>query len=193
MYTAREKSIFALIAIIVVSTLLAALIVPNIREQKPSDCNSSQIYDSSTKRCREKTSDEIKKERVAALQREADLGKQNGTVCLSAAETWKNIGKTTCVAFYPGYFYRTGYGTLFINEKQDYKNGFVVYFTQRNMLSWETFLAKYRKPLITVYGKIELYEGHPEIKVSSLSQIREPVLINCETSYGCIYRQGAQL
>lgn len=128
-------------------------------KQDPSDCTSSQKYDSSKQRCREKTSSEVAAEveaaRKAKLETDVKNGKQNGTVCLSAAESWSNIGKTTCVVFHPEYFYRTGYGYLFLNEKEDYKNGFVAFFAYRNMLSWNDFLARYRTiDNVAVYGTI---------------------------------------
>lgn len=192
--SARNKSIVILAGILAVSVFALSLIIPTISKQKPSDCTSGQVYDDITLRCREKTASERDAEELAKLEDEAKKGKQSGDICLTAAESWRNIGKTTCVVFYPEYFYRTGSGHLFIDEKQNYKTGFVAFFPRKNMLSWNEFLAKYNiSDQISVYGKIETYEGHPQIKVFDLNQITKPNLINCKTSYGCIYKQGATL
>ena len=91
--------------------------------------------------------------------------------CITAAEAWSNIGKNTCVIFYPGKFAKSN-GYFFIDEKEDYKNGFVVFIGKKNLISWENFLSKYNVgKKIKVSGTIEKYEGHPQIKVYSLDKI----------------------
>ena len=196
----RQNSILILGGVLIVAgLLLRTVIVPALSEQKPSDCTSSQKYDTSTKHCRAKTTEEKEADRKeqeaiarkAKLEAEARAGKQNGTICLTASESWESIGKTTCVVYHPEYLFRTGDGYLFLDEKKDYKTGFVAFFGKRNMLSWNDFLARYQSVnLIAVYGQINLYEGHPQIKVYDLGQVTTPQLINCETSYGCIYSRG---
>lgn len=196
----RQNSILILGGVVVAaSLLLSTVIAPALSEQDPSDCTPSQKYDATIKRCRAKTTEEKEADREeqeaiarrARLEEEVRIGKQNGTICLTAAESWVNIGKTTCVVYRPEYLFRTGDGYLFLDEKKDYKTGFVAFFAYRNMLSWNDFLARYKSAdLVAVYGKIVMYEGHPEIKVYDLSQVTTPDLVTCETSYGCVYSRG---
>lgn len=191
------------IGIVVVIAVLVGLFVLIPKTQDPSDCSSSQTYDYSSKRCRAKTDSEIKQEkeatqkkaeadRKAKLAQEIRQKKANGELCLSSTDAWlyAGSGKTYCVVFHPGYFYRTGYGAMFINEKEDYRNGFVAPLMYRNMLSWDEFLARYKVDRIAVTGELVWYEGHPEIKVYDLSQITTPKVYNCETSEGCVYTRN---
>ena len=91
--------------------------------------------------------------------------------CLTAAESWNHIGEKACVIFYPRSFAKSG-NYYFIDEKEDYKNGFVVFFASKNSISWDDFVKKYKVGKnLKVTGTIERYEGHPEIKITSLSQI----------------------
>ncbi len=195
--SSRIKSIFSLIAIIAVSCLiLFGAVLPSLQKDEPADCTALQKYDSNLKKCVAKTPDERRVDEKAKeeqtrknrLEKEIADGKKNGSVCLTAAESWRNIGKKTCVVFHPSYLYRTGSGYLFLDEKVDYKNGFVAFFVYRNMMSWNTFTAKYGSVnLVAVSGEISSYQGHPQIKVYDLNQVTSPKLINCETSYGCVY------
>ena len=191
------------VGIIAVVLFLVGLFIFIPKTQDPSDCSASQVYDYSSKHCRDKTEKEIQQEKEAAqkkaeserkekLAQEIRQKKKNGELCLSSADAWlyAGSGKNYCVAFHPGYFYRTSYGMLFIDEKEDYKNGFVAPFMYRNMLSWDEFLARYKVDLIAVTGELVWYEGHPEIKVYDLSQITTPKVFSCETSEGCVYTKN---
>ena len=177
----------------VVVLVVGGIIINNSLEQNPSDCTVKQKYSYNDKRCRNKTESEIKEEEAAAekARKEAEVTRQKrtGEICLSATESWNSVGKNTCVAFHPGYFYHTGYGRMFINEKEDYRNGFVAPLMYNYMISWDNLLANYRVPMIAVSGTIAWYEGHPEIKVYNLNQITIPTLVSCDTSYGCVYRR----
>ena len=188
------------IGIVAVIAVLVGLFVLIPKTQDPSDCSSSQTYDYSSKHCRAKTESEIKKdkeaaqkkaeeERKAKLAQEIRQKKTNGELCLSSTDAWlyAGSGKTYCVVFHPGYFYHTGYGMMFINEKEDYQNGFVAPLMKYYMISWDDLLARYRVDKIAVTGELVWYEGHPEIKVYDLSQITIPKVYNCETSEGCVY------
>ena len=197
----HDKKIgIGIVAVIVVLVGVFALIS---KTQEPSDCSTSQVYDYSSKHCRAKTEKEIQQEKEAAqkkaeAERKAKLAqeirqkKERGELCLSSTDAWlyAGSGRTYCVVFHPGYFYRTSYGMLFIDEKEDYRNGFVAPLMYRNMLSWDEFLARYKVNRIAVTGELVWYEGHPEIKVYDLSQITTPKVYNCETSEGCVYTKN---
>lgn len=191
------------IGIVIVIAVLVGLYLFIPKTQEPSDCSSSQIYDYSSKRCREKTDSEKQREkeeaqkkaeaeRKAKLAQEIKRKKENGELCLSSTDAWHyaGTGKSYCVVFHPGYFYHTGYGMMFIDEKEDYTNGFVAPLMRYYMISWDELLARYRVDLIAVTGELVWYEGHPEIKVYDLSQITIPKKYNCETSEGCVYTRN---
>lgn len=191
------------IGIIAVIVVLVGLFVLMTKPQKPSDCSSSQSYDYSSKHCRAKTDSEIRQEkeieqkkleteRKTRLAQEIRRKKINGELCLSSKDAWlyAGSGKNYCVVFHPGWFYNTGYGLMFINEKEDYRNGFVAPLMKYYMISWDELLAKYQVDKIAVTGELVWYEGHPEIKIYDLSQITIPKAYNCETSEGCVYTKN---
>lgn len=188
------------IGIVAVILVLVGLIALNNQPQQPSDCSLEQTYDYSSKKCRTKTDEEKKQEqektkaaaeaaRKVKLTTEIRQKKQTGELCISSAESWlyAGQGKSYCVVFHPDYFYYTGYGRMFINEKQDYRDGFVAPLMNYNMISWEELLSRYRVDKIAVTGELVWYEGHPEIEVYDLAQITIPKVYNCETSEGCVY------
>ena len=144
--SARFKSIVAIIAILFVGWGLLS-------------CISSAISSSS----KESTSRDSYS--YSAPKSTVDDG------CLSAKDTWNNIGKNTCVIFSPAKFARSK-GYYFIDEKANYTDGFVVFVGKKDIMSWNNFLIKYDVgKKIKVTGTIEMYQGHPEIKVYNLSQI----------------------
>lgn len=102
-------------------------------------------------------------------QSEIEAGKNNGDYCLSASDTWSHIGEKRCVVFNYTYLACSN-GYCFLDEKQDYKNGFVVFFGKYNMYNWNSFSSTYMNggPIL-VCGQIYLYDGHPEIKITNVA------------------------
>ena len=100
---------------------------------------------------------------------EVNAGKRAGDYCLSADETWGHIGENRCVVFYYSYIACSN-GYCFLNEKQDYNNGFVAFFGKYRMYTWENFRATYHNngPIL-VCGTIITYNGHPEIKITNVA------------------------
>lgn len=97
-------------------------------------------------------------------------GKYSKDYCLSASDTWLYIGETRCVVF--SYTYMScSNGYCFLDEKQDYNNGFVAFFGRYRMYTWDSFYSTfYGKGPILVCGTIYKYNGHPEIKITSTNQ-----------------------
>jgi len=103
---------------------------------------------------------------------EISAGKMVGDYCLSALDAWSHIGETRCVVFTPGYFARSGYN-FFIDEKENYKTGFVIYMYGN--YNWDDFLATYKdKGEILVCGQITSYQGHPQIKANPSNILVSP-------------------
>lgn len=97
-------------------------------------------------------------------------GKYSKDYCLSASDTWLYIGEKRCVVFSYAYMSCSN-GYCFLDEKQDYNNGFVAFFGRYRMYTWDSFKATfYGKGPILVCGTIYKYNGHPEIKITSTSQ-----------------------
>lgn len=100
----------------------------------------------------------------AGTSAEISAGKQVGDYCLSASDTWSHIGEVRCVVFQPQYFARSGYN-FFIDEKENYKTGFVIYMYGN--YNWDEFLATFKgKGELLVCGQITSYQGHPQIKTT---------------------------
>lgn len=128
-----------------------------------------------------------------ATHEEIRKKKESGEVCLSEKEAWQNIGRTTCVVYQVGYLVTTTQGYVFLNEKQGYKSGFVAAILTPSVSNFEHAKQNYLGRNIAVSGTITAYEGHPQIIVSSLSQITEPkyygldALDDSSKSYGIVY------
>lgn len=129
---------------------------------------------------------------------EVAAGKDSQFYCLSAEETWKHIGELRCVVFKYESVGRSG-NYYFINEKSNYKTGFVLFMPETG-LTWEgmkkIYLEENESRIVGVCGVITLYEGHPQIKLSSGDVTglgaKEYANINGESlySYKCDYREG---
>lgn len=103
---------------------------------------------------------------------EVQAGKESGDYCLSASDTWRHIGEVRCVVFRPTYFAYSG-RNYFIDEKKDYKNGFVIYMYGN--YGWNWFLDTYKNSdNLLVCGTIKMYEGHPEIKAVPSNILTSP-------------------
>lgn len=160
----RTRSIISLILIIGISAiLLGAVILPILNKPDNDDSPSS-------------------------IDRDISDGKKSGRYCLSASEAWYNVGRTTCVAFQPAKCVNSK-GYWFLNEKTNYKKGFVAFFGKKNMIGESAVKANYCSgSVISVYGEIVTYEGHPEIKVYNLSQVSKATKVHCKSDYyGCVY------
>ena len=122
---------------------------------------------------------------VVGTEEDVIAGKESGDYCLEAPDTWQHIGEHRGVVFrYESIACSNGY--CFINEKKDYKNGFVVFFSWYNLYSWDEFRTAWgdnRDPIL-LCGDIVSYEGHPEIKVMSGAGITR----NPNESYSGSYR-----
>ena len=112
---ARYKSIVAIVVILIAGAGLLSWIVPTLSAQK-----------------------EPGQQKVSVSQT-----KTSETKCLTATETWNNIGKYACVMFYPEKFARSG-DYFFIDEKDDYKKGFVVFIGKKGLITWDNFIARYK-------------------------------------------------
>ena len=103
---------------------------------------------------------------------EVQAGKNAGDYCLSASDTWSHIGETRCVVFTPARLAYQGYN-YFLDEKENYTTGFVVYMYGN--YGWNWFLKTYKdKGPILVCGKITTYQGHPQIKTAPSGTMVSP-------------------
>ena len=168
----RTKSIISLIMIIGISViLLVAVIIPNIKTYTPPSGGPDVPS-------------------LNEIDKDISEGKKSGKYCLSASETWNNVGKTACVAFTPVKCVSSK-GYWFLDEKANYKKGFVAFLGKKNMANESTISNICNGNTISVYGEIVMYEGHPEIKVYNLSQITRASLYHCRSNaYGCVYKRS---
>ena len=202
------KAFGATIFCIVLIIAFIAIIAGGSTDTKIRQCEKTgQAYDTSSKKCRDKTVSEKFKEKCtsgvtidgvayscaklkelglqnaflnnsivkhgsslyeAGTAAEINAGKNAGAYCLSASDTWSHIGEKRCVVFnYEWMACSNGY--CFLDEKKDYKNGFVAFFGKYNMHNWDSFVATYKgKGPILVCGQIYAYQGHPEIKITNV-------------------------
>ena len=124
-------------------------------------------------------------ERVTS--KEVAILKESGKICLNADEAWQNIGKDTCVVFFPEYYHSSD-GIIFMDEKRDYNNGFVAPI-MKDFISFNKVAEEYGGRVILVSGTIERYKGHPEIKVYTSRQIvQKPIVAGYSSKSGIIYR-----
>lgn len=91
--------------------------------------------------------------------------------CYTPDNVRKHYGETDCVDFSVGYTYVTSAGKKFIDEKQDYTSGFVVYIPRNSNFS-SVDLAQFGGKKIKATGLIKEYNGYPEIEATEYSQVK---------------------
>ena len=101
---------------------------------------------------------------------EVVAGKNSGDYCLGASETWNHYGEKRCV-FLRYRYLACSNGYCFLNQRIDYKKGFVAFFGKYNMYTWSSFKKTFMNHnTIVVCGTIKKYQGHPEIAIYGKSQ-----------------------
>lgn len=118
---------------------------------------------------------------------EIAAGKQAGKYCLSASDAWDHVGEKRCVVFHYEYMACSG-GYCYLDEKKNYTSGFVAFFGQYNMYSWESFRNEYYNAgPILVCGTITTYQGHPQIKITNPSKqiVKHPIQSYGAYAYTC--------
>lgn len=90
--------------------------------------------------------------------------------CYTPATVRDHYGENDCVDFTVGYTYETSAGTKFIDEKQDYQDGFVVYIPYNSAFS-SVDLSQFEGKQIKASGLIKKYNGYPEIEADDYSQV----------------------
>ncbi len=101
----------------------------------------------------------------------SQLIRTTATNCYLSKDAQHEIGKDTCVEFYVNNAVKSKNGNIFLNEKEEYKNGFSVTIYANNVSNFPTSPIYYQYQTIDVAGVIKLYQGHPEIIVSDPTQI----------------------
>lgn len=90
----------------------------------------------------------------------------------SAEEAWDHIGEYATVVYRVNNPYRSGKGNIFLNEKQDYRNGFTGVIFANVAHRWsQSPTSLYGGRTVRVTGMIKTYEGHPEIIIESPEQV----------------------
>ena len=164
---------------IIIGAIVIALIAGgvaifnNSNRQDESECTVAEIYMESSKHCILKTgnqyAEELAKidETTSAQQAEAD--KQSGKSCISASQAADYVGVNGCVRMVVEHYYIADYGWAWLdsgNSESDFSvaalsNGII---TQADA---EYYLGK----TISVRGEIVMYDGAPEIKITSKDAI----------------------
>ena len=90
--------------------------------------------------------------------------------CYTPKTVRKHYGETDCVVYSVGYTYETSAGTKFLDEKVNYKAGFVGYIPRGSAAS-SIDINALRGKKIKVTGKIQEYKGYPEIIITDSSQV----------------------
>ena len=92
------------------------------------------------------------------------------STCFTPENVRDHYAENGCVEFTVGYTYETAAGTKFIDEKEDYKNGFVIYIPKDSAFS-DTELSQYEGKNVRVSGLISQYSGYPQITATDEGQV----------------------
>lgn len=91
---------------------------------------------------------------------------------LTAAQAWDHIGDKETVRFHVGYTASDNEGDEFLDQLQDYTSGFVVVVFRENTSAFQVDpVQAFGGRTVDVTGTISEYKGHPQVIVSSPSQI----------------------
>jgi DNA/RNA endonuclease YhcR with UshA esterase domain len=89
----------------------------------------------------------------------------------TAAEAAKHVGETATVTGKVDGFHRSGKGNIFLNMGGKYPNqAFTAFIPAANAAKFSQ-AQEYEGRIVAVSGKITLYKGKPEIKLTSPAQI----------------------
>src|SRR5262245_34560404 len=86
-------------------------------------------------------------------------------------EAAKHVGETATVTGQVDGLHQSGKGNIFLNMGGKYPNQAFTAFIPSASAGQFTNPQQYEGRTVSVSGKIELYKGKPEIKVTNLSQI----------------------
>lgn len=127
--------------------------------------------------------DKEQKKLVLLTDEELRDKQKKGEICYSAKDSWDIIGKDTCVVFFP-YHANTSKGIHFLSESKNYRESFEIVF-KGDFISFNKMRKKYfGTGAIYADGKIERYEGHPEIVVWSKKNIGKAKVVGYSLKYG---------
>jgi hypothetical protein len=91
---------------------------------------------------------------------------------ITTKDAWGKIGKSATVEFYVSKAVETSAGSVFLDEKNDYANGFVAALLWRSRSAFRSDMVSYYEgKTIRVSGKVTRYAGHPQILLTQPSQI----------------------
>ena len=92
---------------------------------------------------------------------------------ISPAEAWKHLGEKTTVRFHVGYTGSSSAGSEFLDEKVDYRHGFVAVIYSNVVGNFGSDpIATYGGRTVDVTGYLKLYDGHPEVELFEPDQIQ---------------------
>lgn len=162
---------FTIILAIIGGLTLAFCLVN--RTQSASDCSLAETYENSSKRCRLKTAsqyvDELDNIESARIKADTEAKRRNGTLCIPAAEAKNYIGINGCVRMVVQHYYIESYGWAWLDAGKE-PSDFSIAALGKGIITRndaEYYLGK----IISVRGTIELYDGAPEIKITSKNTI----------------------
>jgi|GEM_PF-3481355 hypothetical protein len=90
--------------------------------------------------------------------------------CFTAAQAWNEIGQSGCVEFNVGYTHTSSRCNAYLDQYSNYTTGIEVWIPDGCNLG-ASLIRSYAGKTIDVSGTITLYDGAPEIEVTSASQV----------------------
>jgi len=92
--------------------------------------------------------------------------------CLTASQSWNEIGQTACVQFTVGSVYTSASGQHYLDQYSDYASGFSVWIPS-NYSFGQGLVGQYNGDRVDVTGTITSYDGAQQIEVTDPSQIHQ--------------------
>lgn len=139
-------------------------------EQRESDCSNSEIYDTSSKRCKNLTGLEYAQKWAKTDEANIASTKKKAITCTNTSEINRSmLDEWRLVCFHVTSIYDTGRGTVFLNSEGK-RGDFSVVSFKYNPLTYAD-AKKYLGKNIGVYGNIKTYNGEYEIILDEKKQI----------------------
>jgi hypothetical protein len=168
----NHKRIRGVVVASVITVVGATILIVAINHHSHNDSDSTQTSSDSSSISSQTSSNTTAQPSIESTPQSSQTTSSPPTPsCLTASQSWNEIGQTGCVTF-TGYAYTSDSGQMYLDQdSSNYSDGFSVWIPSGESFG-ASILNQYSGVPINVSGTITQYDGAPEIEVTSAAQIQ---------------------